>query len=66
LIFLEFALAFHQCSKQEKETFMAQLTAGGKAPGFEAGDQDGILRRLIDYKGKRLFVFFYPKAGTSG
>ena len=45
---------------------MAELTAGDKAPGFEARDQDGILRRLIDYKGKRLFVFFYPKAGTSG
>lgn len=45
---------------------MAELTAGDKAPGFEAGDQDGTLRRMSDYKGKRLFVFFYPKASTSG
>ena len=45
---------------------MAELTAGDKAPGFEAADQDGALRNLSDYKGKRLFVFFYPKANTSG
>ena len=45
---------------------MAKLTAGDTAPGFEAGDQDGALRTLADFKGKRLFVFFYPKANTSG
>jgi peroxiredoxin Q/BCP len=45
---------------------MAKLTAGDMAPGFEAGDQDGALRQLADYRGKRLFVFFYPKASTSG
>lgn len=45
---------------------MAKLTAGDKAPGFEAGDQDGVTRRLADHRGKRLFVFFYPKASTSG
>lgn len=45
---------------------MAKLTAGDKAPGFEAGDQDGARRRLADYRGKRLFVFLYPKASTSG
>ena len=45
---------------------MEKLTAGDKAPGFEAADQEGTLRRLADYKGKRLFVFFYPKANTSG
>lgn len=45
---------------------MAKLSAGDKAPGFKAGDQDGNQRRLADYKGKRLFIFFYPKANTSG
>jgi peroxiredoxin Q/BCP len=45
---------------------MEELKAGDKAPPFEASDQDGIQRRLPDYKGKRLFLFFYPKASTSG
>jgi peroxiredoxin Q/BCP len=45
---------------------MEELKAGDKAPPFEANDQDGIQRRLSDYKGKRLFLFFYPKASTSG
>ncbi len=52
--------------RQPKEAFMAVLTAGDKAPVFEARDQDGKLRQLADYKGKRLFIFFYPKASTSG
>jgi hypothetical protein len=66
LIFFKPALPFSKHSNATKEAFMATLTAGDKAPEFETGDQDGILRRLTDYKGKRLFVFFYPKANTSG
>lgn len=45
---------------------MTDLAVGDMAPEFEAGDQDGNLKRMADYKGKRLFIFFYPKAGTSG
>jgi len=45
---------------------MAELTPGEKAPDFEALDQDGNRVRLSDFSGRKLFVFFYPKAGTSG
>ena len=45
---------------------MAKLVSGDKAPAFEIGDQDGNIHRLADFEGRRLFVFFYPKASTSG
>lgn len=41
-------------------------TVGEKAPDFTAPDQDGVVRRLKDYKGKRLVLYFYPKDMTSG
>ena len=45
---------------------MKILKAGDKAPNFEAKDHQGIVRKLSDYKGKKLVVFFYPKASTPG
>ncbi len=45
---------------------MITLKAGDKAPNFEGLDQDGKLHKLSDYKGKKLVVFFYPKASTPG
>ncbi|NEV94062.1 thioredoxin-dependent thiol peroxidase [Psychroflexus sp. YR1-1] len=45
---------------------MTTLKAGDKAPNFEAKDQDGNLHTLEDYTGKKLVVFFYPKASTPG
>lgn len=45
---------------------MAELKPGDKAPAFEAQDQDGNMVRRGDYKGHPLFIFFYPKANTSG
>ena len=45
---------------------MANLVPGDKAPAFELGDQNGNIQRLADFAGRRLFVFFYPKASTSG
>ncbi len=43
---------------------MTTLKKGDKAPNFSAKDQDGNLHTLADYKGKKLVVFFYPKANT--
>ncbi|HAI16958.1 MAG TPA: thioredoxin-dependent thiol peroxidase, partial [Xanthomarina gelatinilytica] len=37
-----------------------------KAPNFTAKDQDGNSISLNDYKGKKLVLFFYPKASTPG
>jgi peroxiredoxin Q/BCP len=45
---------------------MNTLKAGDKVPDFTVSDQDGNAVSLTDYKGKRLIVFFYPKANTPG
>ena len=45
---------------------MTTLEKGDKAPNFSAKDQDGNTHSLSDYKGKKLVVFFYPKANTPG
>ncbi|NRB58922.1 MAG: thioredoxin-dependent thiol peroxidase [Winogradskyella sp.] len=45
---------------------MTHLKVGDKAPEFNALDQDGNSISLSDYTGKKLVVFFYPKASTPG
>ncbi len=45
---------------------MTTLKIGDNAPKFSALDQDGIERKLSDYVGKKLVIFFYPKASTPG
>lgn len=45
---------------------MTTLKVGDAAPQFSAKDQDGNVHELSDYKGKKLVVFFYPKASTPG
>lgn len=45
---------------------MKTLKTGDKVPDFAANDQDGNRIRLSDYKGKKLIVFFYPRANTPG
>ena len=43
---------------------MTKLKAGDHAPDFSAKDEQGHTISLSDYKGKKLVVFFYPKAST--
>ena len=45
---------------------MTTLKAGDKAPNFSGVDQEGKKHKLADYAGKKLVVFFYPKASTPG
>ncbi|GAB3917488.1 thioredoxin-dependent thiol peroxidase [Mucilaginibacter boryungensis] len=45
---------------------MATLTAGDKAPGFTAKDQNGKEVSLSDFKGKTTILYFYPKDDTPG
>ncbi|MAO18730.1 MAG: thioredoxin-dependent thiol peroxidase [Muricauda sp.] len=45
---------------------MNMLKVGDKVPDFSAKDQNGNTINLSDYKGKKLVVFFYPKANTPG
>lgn len=45
---------------------MPQLKPGDKAPAFNLKEQDGKSVKLADYKGRKLLVYFYPKADTPG
>lgn len=49
-----------------KEEVMAQLKAGQRAPDFRLLDQNGKEVKMKDFKGKKLLLYFYPKANTSG
>ncbi len=40
--------------------------AGDLAPKFELQTDSGDLVRLSDYRGKKVVLFFYPKANTPG
>ncbi len=43
-----------------------KLAVGDKAPAFTLLDQDGSRVKLSDYKGRKVLVYFYPKADTPG
>lgn len=45
---------------------MTTLKIGDKAPAFNALNQNGKTITLADFKGKKLVLFFYPKASTPG
>jgi peroxiredoxin Q/BCP len=42
------------------------VEVGKKAPDFALQDQDGNLRRLSDFRGKPVVLYFYPKDDTPG
>ncbi len=45
---------------------MNTLNVGDVVPEFTVYDEQGNQVRLSDYKGKKLIVFFYPRANTPG
>ena len=45
---------------------MPRLEVGDKAPQFALKDQAGATVRLADYKGRKLLLYFYPRADTPG
>jgi peroxiredoxin Q/BCP len=45
---------------------MVRLGSGEKAPNFKLTDQNDKEVKLDDFKGKKLLVYFYPKADTPG
>jgi len=45
---------------------MALPKIGNKAPAFTLEDQHGKKHSLVDYKGKIVVLYFYPKAMTPG
>jgi peroxiredoxin Q/BCP len=44
----------------------SMLTPGEMAPDFEVSDHQGRTVRLRDLRGKRVVLWFYPKADTPG
>ena len=44
----------------------ANLKPGDKAPAFTLLDQAGNKVKLSDFKGRKVLVYFYPKADTPG
>ena len=47
-------------------TSISPLSAGDKAPAFQAEDQTGKLRTLDEFQGSKLVLYFYPKDNTPG
>ena len=45
---------------------MTTIKKGDKAPGFALPGSSGKTVKLGDFKGRKLLVYFFPKAGTSG
>ena len=45
---------------------MPKLKPGDKAPDFALTDQSGKTVKLKDFRGKKVVVYFYPKADTPG
>jgi peroxiredoxin Q/BCP len=45
---------------------MGQLKPGDRAPDFNLQDQDGARAALNDFHGRKLLLYFYPKADTPG
>ncbi|WP_435263361.1 thioredoxin-dependent thiol peroxidase [Tenacibaculum sp. nBUS_03] len=45
---------------------MTTIKKGDAAPNFESKDEKGNVIKLTDYAGKKLVLFFYPKASTPG
>ena len=45
---------------------MPKLAPGDRAPKFALKDQHGKTVKLADFAGRRLLVYFYPKADTPG
>ena len=42
------------------------LSPGEQAPAFSLTDQAGKKISLADYRGRKVLVYFYPKADTPG
>lgn len=45
---------------------LSMLEVGDPAPDFEVTDHTDTTRRLSDYRGRHVVLWFYPKADTPG
>ena len=42
------------------------LSIGSSAPEFQLSDQDGKLVNIKDFEGRKVLLWFYPRASTPG
>jgi thioredoxin-dependent peroxiredoxin len=48
------------------EVAMTLLNTGDQAPDFALANQEGATVKLSDFKGRKLLLYFYPRAATPG
>jgi thioredoxin-dependent peroxiredoxin len=48
------------------EVVMTLLNTGDQAPEFALANQEGATVKLSDFKGRKLLLYFYPRAATPG
>jgi peroxiredoxin Q/BCP len=51
---------------RQEASIQRMIEPGDEAPDFELPDQDGRAVKLSDFRGRRVVVYFYPKADTPG
>jgi peroxiredoxin Q/BCP len=66
LLFLNGCPNKEKAAEVSKEKEMVKLKIGDTAPGFELLEQDSKMVKLSDFAGKKVLVYFYPKADTPG
>ena len=49
-----------------REEGPGMLPVGAEAPAFTVSDHQGHEVKLSDYRGRRVVLWFYPKADTPG
>lgn len=52
--------------KEKRKEVNVMLEPGTKAPDFALRDQNGQIRKLTEYRGRKVVLYFYPKDNTAG
>jgi len=59
-------LAKHGIGELFNKKELRMLDVGSQAPDFECGAHDGSTVKLSELRGKKVILWFYPKADTPG
>jgi thioredoxin-dependent peroxiredoxin len=60
------SLLIRKKGRKEGRPMAANLAVGSKAPSFKLPRDGGRHVSIADFKGRKLVIFFYPKADTPG